>query len=50
MRRCIRSGKMLAFSLGLIAGLVLPGSWIAVVAAVLLVVISFVMRGRGRCF
>ncbi|MBR2175969.1 MAG: hypothetical protein IJ861_03355 [Clostridia bacterium] len=46
MRRCIRNGNIFAFSLGMLVGLILPQSWIAVVAAVLLAVVAFVSR---RC-
>lgn len=46
MRRCVRNGNITAFGVGLLAGVVLPNCWIAVVAAILLVVMSFANR---RC-
>ncbi len=38
----------LSFGLGLLAGVILPQCWIAVIAAVLLVVVAFVASRSGR--
>lgn len=46
MRKCVRKGTALALGLGLLAGFLLPDTWVAVIALVLLVVILFVTR---RC-
>lgn len=48
MKRCVFSGKAFAFGLGLLAGVVLPKCWIAVVAAVLLVIVAFTASHCGR--
>ncbi len=48
MRKCIISGKAFSFGLGLLAGVILPECWTAVVAAVFLVIVAFTAARCGR--
>lgn len=48
MRKCVISGKAFAFGLGLLAGVILPKCWSAIVAAVLLVIVAFIASHCGR--
>ena len=49
VKKCVRNGNMLAFSLGMLAASILPPWWIAVVAAVLLTITTFVCGRCRRC-
>lgn len=46
MRKCFGKGTAAALGIGLLAGYLLPDTWVAVIALVLLIVILFVTR---RC-
>ncbi len=46
MRKALRNGNILAFSLGLLVSLVLPQSWLVVVTAVILSVVSLICSRR----
>ena len=46
MKKCNGKGAAVGLGLGLLAGFLLPDTWVAVIALVLLIVILFVTR---RC-
>ncbi len=48
MNRCAVSRKALSFGLGLLAGVILPKCWTAVIAAVVLVIVAVVCSHSGR--
>ena len=44
MRRCIGKATVLAFGFGMFAGLVLPPTWVTVIAVVLLILTLILTR------
>lgn len=48
MRRCKISLNALFLGLGLLAGVVLPEEWIAVIAIIVLVIVAISASHRGR--
>ena len=50
MNRCAVSRKALSFGLGLLAGVILPKCWTAVIAAVVLVIVAVVCSHGGRWY